>query len=96
MRRRYRRQPQKLLRRYIRRAKEQLRVQSEAQHWSLLELTVLHKPAFGRMIGLWRAYHAFAELLELQMAGHTLHAAAYNVQCLKMLHQVALDGGTGP
>ena len=34
-----------------------------------------------------------AEMLEFQLAGDTIHAAAYNVQCLQTLLQVALDGG---
>ena len=50
------------------------------------------RPAFGKMVGLWRVHYGFSEVLELLEQKRTEDAAATVVQFLQGLHQAALDG----
>ena len=49
---------------------------------------------FGRMRGLWRAHYLGSEILFHYQLGEWEYAESLLVQLLKLLHQVAVDGGS--
>jgi hypothetical protein len=51
-------------------------------------------PKFGRMRGMWRCHFMAAEILQAWRDGSPDRAAALTVQMLKVLHQLAVDGGS--
>eukprot|EP00929_Paragymnodinium_shiwhaense_P109643 TRINITY_DN7611_c0_g2_i2.p2 TRINITY_DN7611_c0_g2~~TRINITY_DN7611_c0_g2_i2.p2 ORF type:complete len:428 (-),score=116.78 TRINITY_DN7611_c0_g2_i2:726-1985(-) len=93
LRQRFKEQPQAIIDQYMQHVQDQLNVTSSKQYWSVKDYSKKLMPQFGRMRGLWRTHHMFAEALELMEANKHVHARAYVIQCLKALHQTALDNG---
>ena len=86
--------PKKIVKDYTTYVKTTLGVDGTLMPWRTRDLNKKLVRVFGKMRGLHRCHGMLAELFQLQLEGKTDHAAAYTVQAMKVLHQVAIDGGS--
>ncbi len=93
-RRKFRKQPKKVVESYVTRVRSELGVNSPTQHWELRDYSKKVQPLFGRMRGLWRCHHAVSEMVQLLLAGDLERGAAFGVLLLQGLVQVAIDQGS--
>ena len=97
MRRRLKKKPKKVLRRFRSKVKDELGIMNEQMVWSYRDYAKLHRNTFGKMKGLWRMLHLLCETLELLDPEAATYApeegTALVAQSIKALIQVGLDGG---
>ena len=97
MRRRLKKKPRKVLRRFRSKVKDELGIMNEQMVWSYRDYAKLHRNTFGKMKGLWRMLHLLCETLELLDPEAATYApeegTALVAQSIKALIQVGLDGG---
>eukprot|EP00973_Karenia_brevis_P035831 4945493-Karenia_brevis.AAC.1 len=58
-----------------------------------MEWAKCHQSSFGKMRGLFKAFHGCTEVLQLMESGEQAQAQASLIQLVKGLLQVALDKG---
>ena len=92
MRRAFQKNPKRLTKDYLIWSCELLGVVGN-QQWALRDVPKKVPPQFGKMKGLWRAYHMMHEALQLSLHGSPEHTQAYLVQASKAIYQTALDQG---
>ena len=93
LRRRCRRRPLSLLKKYTLRVRRCLGAEDPRRAWRYADYSMKILPAFGRMRGLWRCHWIMSEALESLVRDNKGLAIAWLVQGCKALHQVGLDGG---
>ena len=93
LRRRYRKKPGKLVKRYLQQQREFCGVTDPRQVWHLRDVSKKLLPTFGVMKGLWRCHIGFQEIIWMLLEDKPLQATAFACQLSKALHQVALDQG---
>jgi hypothetical protein len=94
LRRRIKRKPDKIFRRYVRRTKELLGVSTSKQVWRFSDASRKILGTFGKMRGLWKVHYHLSETLQAHAEGNSALTGAMIVQLLKCLHQVGIDNGS--
>ena len=93
MRRRWRKNPKSVTRKYRDWAEELLGITDPSQFWQFKDVSHRLLPQFGKLKSNWRCHFWLSEILSLLSNQRFDHAEAYTVQALKALHQTALDKG---
>ncbi len=94
MRKGFRRHPNRVMRRYVRRIRARLVGTDTSKPWRFQDYSLKQVRLFGKLRGLWRVHFVLSEILETQLSGKHEVATALVIQLQKCLQQVALDRGS--
>jgi hypothetical protein len=93
LRKQVRKKPGHFVKKYAQHCRSRLGVRSAQQPWTMMQYSLKLLPRFGKMKGLWRAHWMMANVVQAHLEGDPDYAAAWAVQSMKCLHQVALNSG---
>jgi hypothetical protein len=94
LREKWKKQPQKIVRNFVERTKEELGVSDDRQVWRFRDLNRKLRPAFGKLVGIHKCHGLVMDIVQLMHDKEFKLAHAYAVQVSKALHQVGLDQGS--